>query len=299
MKQDFVEIIEVGPRDGLQSQKISLDFEKKVTWIQNLIQTGFKRIEVGAFVSAQKVPMMADTAKILRVLPRGQSRFVVLVPNPKGMELALESQVDEVAIFTACSESFTQNNIGMSIDESFEGFEKIYALAKNKKIPVRGYLSTVFSCPYEGKTDLSQVLRLTDRLLALGCHEICLSDTTGVATPDDLRRIVGKILEKHSAEKLVLHLHDTYGRAVLNTFTAFELGIRKFDASAGGLGGCPFAPGASGNVASEDLLSLFNALSVETGLDAAVLQQASEYLQTCREEVLPSKVFRAQRKNLF
>jgi hydroxymethylglutaryl-CoA lyase len=288
-------IVEVGPRDGLQSSTYTLNAEQKIAWIEALVAAGHRRLEIGAFVSHKRVPAMADSAEVFARIPRSPGvRYAALVPNERGMEAALAAQVDEVAVFTAASETFNQKNTHASIRETLDKFKSVIALAKAESIPVRGYISTVFGCPYEGSITPAKVWPVLEELLALGCFEISLGDTTGVANPLQVRRFLEEALRRAPVKKLAVHFHDTYGRALTNCWEALQQGVSVFDASGGGLGGCPYAPGANGNVATEDLDALFKTLNIQTGLKSIELQKASRLLASWLPDPLPSRVAAAQ-----
>ncbi len=293
MKQK-VQIVEVGPRDGLQNETKVLSLDEKRELILGLARAGLQRIEVGAFVSPKWVPQMADTAQLVEELPANKNlRTSVLVPNQKGMELALRTPIKEVAIFGACSESFSQKNINCSIEESFVRFAEVMALAKKHKIKVRGYLSTAFGCPYEGEVQPAQVLRLTKRMAALGVYEISIGDTIGVATPRQVTALTKKLIGAVGVKKIALHFHDTRGTALANVYAGLQLGVGVFDSSVGGLGGCPYAQGASGNLATEDLVYLLESMGLQTGVDLKALIDLSRRFQAVVGHPLPSRVLQA------
>jgi hydroxymethylglutaryl-CoA lyase len=273
--------VEVGPRDGLQNEKLALPVETKVGFIDLLSDTGVDEIEAGAFVSPKAVPQMADSAAVFENIRRKAGvLYSALVPNEKGLDAALEAEVDKIAVFTAASESFNQRNINASIAESLERFKPVVARAKQSKLPVRGYISTAFFCPYEGKIIPEKVLAVVDRLNALGVDELSIGDTIGRATPDDVRRLLESLLKRVRVERVFMHFHDTYGLAVANALTAWsEFGVSGFDSSTGGLGGCPYAPGASGNVGTEDLAFAFAASGGRVRVDIEKVRQAALALQ--------------------
>lgn len=263
-----VTIVEVGPRDGLQNESSFVATENKVELINLLSQSGLQYIEVTSFVSAKAIPQLADNETVFTTInqPAG-IHFSALVPNERGMLKALEVGVKEIAVFTAASEAFNQRNINCSISESIHRFEPVIALAKANKIRVRAYISCVLGCPYEGEIAPQQVAQVTRQLLALGVDEICLGDTIGVGTPRQTKAVLQQILEFLPLSKLAMHFHDTYGQAIANIYASLEYGIHRFDSSVAGLGGCPYARGASGNVATEDVLYLMHGLGIETGVD--------------------------------
>lgn len=267
-------IIEVGPRDGLQNEPTPVPTALKADFVFRLAEAGLKEIEVTSFVSPARVPQLSDAAELLPLLTDGPL-YSVLVPNLKGLERALESKVSRIAVFTAASETFTQRNIGMSIEESLAAFKTV-ADGFRARVPdgwVRGYLSMAFECPFEGKIDPSHVAAIANRLFEIGVDEVSLGDTIGVAGPQEVRRLSSKLPE--GKEKYAWHFHDTHGTAIANVAAALELGYAAFDASAGGLGGCPFAPGAGGNLATEDLVYFLERSGVATGVDLQRLAAAS------------------------
>lgn len=293
-----VEIVEVGPRDGLQNESQVLNVAARLDFVRRLSSAGLKRIEVGAFVSPHWVPQMQGTAELVsRILDEqanGQHsksiRFSALVPNPRGMQDALKFPLKEVAIFGACTESFSQKNINCSIDESFVRFKEVCAMAKKARVKVRGYLSMAFGCPYEGKVAESTVVSIAKRMKALGVYELSIGDTIGAATPAQVRSLVKKLKAKVGAKILAMHFHDTRGQALANVLAAYDLGIRVFDSSLGGLGGCPYAKGASGNLATEDLVYMFKGMKVATGVDIAKLIALKSYMEGVVGRKLPSRV---------
>jgi len=271
-----VRIVEVGPRDGLQNEEAIVPADAKVAFIEALAATGLQVVEATSFVSPRAIPQLADADEVfprIRRLPG--VRYPVLVPNLRGLERAEAAGVDAVAMFTAASEAFTQHNIGMSIDGSLAAFAPVLARAAGAGWWRRGYVSTAFGCPYSGDVVTEAVVDVSVALMDLGCDEISIGDTIGVAHPDDVRRVVGALLARIPAERLALHLHDTYGRALENVEAGLELGIRIFDASAGGTGGCPYAPGAPGNLATESLVGLLDRLGYEHGVDAEGVARAA------------------------
>ncbi len=286
-----VQIVEVGPRDGLQNEDHLVPIEDKLRFIQLLTDAGFKRIEATSFVHPKWVPQMADAKDLYPQIPKLDGViYSALVPNVRGMETAIEVGVQEIAVFTSVSETFNQKNINMSIDESLQVIESVIELAKQENIPTRGYLSTCFGCPYEGHIDEVIVAELTAKLIDLGCFEVSVSDTIGVATPGDVDRVLKAVLSQSNVEQVALHFHDTRGTALANIMQALNYDIAVFDSSAGGAGGCPFAPGAAGNVASEDLIYLFDGMGIETGISLEKLKEASLFLESVLEKTLTSRV---------
>lgn len=297
MKKSVV-IVEMGLRDGLQNEKTVLDADTRVEFAQRLIAAGTKRVEIGAFVSPTWVPQMAGTAEVVQkifalvksgAVPK-KTEFSVLVPNERGMMDAIASGVKEVAIFAACSESFSQKNINCSIDESFKRFEPVMALAKKHKIKVRGYLSTCFGCPFEGKVSEAKVVKLAQRMHKLGVYELSIGDTIGVADVGQVESLFRKIKKVVPVKKLAGHFHDTRGQALANILAAYKVGITVFDTSIGGLGGCPYAPGATGNVATEDVVYMFHGMGVKTGLNLDKLIDMNPWISEKIQHALPSKV---------
>ncbi|WP_413484486.1 hydroxymethylglutaryl-CoA lyase [Shewanella baltica] len=278
--KDRVSIFEMGARDGLQNE-VAVPTAAKIALIESLAGTGLKRIEAGSFVSPKWVPQMADSADVLKQIQRQNGVvYSALTPNVKGFELALDAKASEVAIFGAASQSFSQRNINCSIEESIERFIPLMELAKAHNIPVRGYVSCVLGCPYEGEIAVSEVARVSEILYKMGCYEISLGDTIGVGTPQKARRMLQTVSERVPIEKLALHFHDTYGQALANILACLDLGVRVFDSSVAGLGGCPYAKGASGNLATEDLVYMLHGVGFETGIDLQKLALAGQAIST-------------------
>lgn len=263
-----VKIVEVGPRDGLQNEPQALPVAARVELVEQLADTGLRHIEAGAFVSPRWVPQMADSGEVLRRLGRRPGvRFSALVPNQQGLEAALAAGCEEVAVFAAASEAFSQRNINCSIDDSLRRFEPVLALARERGVRVRGYVSCVLDCPYGGPVAPQRAGEVAQRLYELGCYEISLGDTLGKGTPDATARLVEHCAERLPLAALAGHFHDTFGMAVANVHAALQAGVRTFDSSLAGLGGCPYSPGASGNVATEDVLHLLHGMGYATGVD--------------------------------
>ncbi|WP_282610776.1 hydroxymethylglutaryl-CoA lyase [Pelagibius sp. Alg239-R121] len=274
-----VKIVEVGPRDGLQNEAQIVSAGVKVELIDRLADCGLSFIEAGAFVSPRWVPQMADSAEVLAAIRRKPNvSYPVLVPNIKGLERAIAAGVEEIAVFGAASESFTQKNINCSIAESLERFLPVMAEARAQGLRVRGYVSCVLGCPYEGEVAVSAVSDVAEALYHGGCYEISLGDTIGVGTPAKARAMVNAVAERVPVGDLALHFHDTYGQALANIHACLELGVGTVDSSLAGLGGCPYADGASGNVASEDVLYMLEGLGVKTGIDLALLIETSWWI---------------------
>lgn len=281
-----VKIYEVGPRDGLQNEKKTIPLAVKIELIDRLSETGLTRIEAGAFVSPRWVPQMADTAAVLSGIHRKEGvTYAVLVPNEKGMEAAIAANIREVAIFTAASEAFTRKNINCTIEESIARFAPVMALAKAHDINVRGYVSCVAGCPYEGAIAPEKVAAVSKALFNAGCYEISLGDTIGIGTPETIRAMLAAVREHVPIAKLALHCHATYGRALENIRAGLEEGVAVFDSSIAGLGGCPYAPGASGNVATEDVLRLMQECGIETGVSLDNILKTKEFISAALREL--------------
>lgn len=269
-----ITLYEVGARDGLQNET-PLPTQTKVDFINLLSQSGLNHIEAGAFVSAKRVPQMADSLNVMRAIERNNDViYSALTPNIQGFEMALSAQANEVAIFGSASEGFSQHNINCSISESLKRFEPVMALAQLHGIPVRGYLSCIIDCPYDGSTKENQVVQVAKALIDMGCYEVSLGDTIGTGTPLKVASLLDAILSDIPSHQIAVHFHNTWGQALPNIYQALSMGIDTIDASAAGLGGCPYAPGASGNVASEDVVYLCHQLGIETGIDLKILTQA-------------------------
>ena len=274
-----VTIVEVGPRDGLQNEPTFVATETKIDLINQLSKTGLKRIEATSFVSAKSIPQLSDGCFVFKQIHKpAPVRFSALIPNEQGMHKALESGVREIAVFTAASETFNQRNIHCSIAESITRFKPVIAMAKQENIVVRAYLSCVLGCPYEGEISPLKVATLSLQLIDLGVDEIALGDTIGVGTPKQTQALLDAILPFLPLSQLALHFHDTYGQAIANIFAALEYGVYCFDSAVAGLGGCPYAQGASGNVATEDVLYLMHGLGIETGIDIFQIVRIGELL---------------------
>jgi hydroxymethylglutaryl-CoA lyase len=292
-----VRIVEVGPRDGLQNEEQQVPTATKIQFIQMLADAGLKTIEATAFVSPKWVPQMADHAELMRALPRRAGvTYPALVPNLRGFEAAVDAGVTEVAVFAAASETFSQRNINCSIAESLERFAPVFAAARAAGIRVRGYVSCALGCPYEGEVNPARVAEVAGKLFAAGCYEISLGDTIGVGTPARAKQMIAAVTTKVPAEHLAGHFHDTYGQALTNIYASIEMGVRAFDASVSGLGGCPYAPGAAGNVASEDLLYMLNGMSIGTGVDLDRLIAAGAFIRQFLGTETQSRVAKARQK---
>jgi hydroxymethylglutaryl-CoA lyase len=293
-----VKIVEVGARDGLQNEARNLSVRQRLSLVKGLVKAGLRHVEVGAFVSPKWVPQMAGTDRLIEAMKKDPAlkktfkthSYSVLVPNLKGMELALPTGVKQVAVFGACSEAFSQRNINCSIKESFVRFQEVIGVAKRNKIKVRGYLSTAFGCPYEGRVSEARVLNNIERMLEMGVFEVSIGDTIGVATPKQVSRLCQKIDSRFGVKKIAMHFHDTRGTALANVLASLDQGIRIFDSSVGGLGGCPYAQGAAGNLATEDLVYMLDGMSIQTGVDLSALIQIYRTMSKRVDRVLPSHV---------
>jgi hydroxymethylglutaryl-CoA lyase len=275
-----VTVVEVGPRDGLQNEAAPVPTEAKVRFVEALADAGLPVVEVTSFVSPRAVPQLADAGEVLAAVRRRPGvRYPVLVPNMRGLERAQAAGADAIAVFTAASDAFAERNINMSVEESLVTFTPVVEHARAAGMWTRAYVSTAFGCPYSGDVAPAAVLNVALALLELGCDEISIGDTIGVATPVSIERVVTALLERIDAGRLALHLHDTYDRALANVAVGLQLGIATYDSSAGGLGGCPFAPGSAGNLATERLVSLLDALGVETGVDVEAVRRAGAALR--------------------
>lgn len=291
-----VTLYEVGPRDGLQAEAEIVSAADKIALIDRLSRTGLGFIEAASFVSAKWVPQMADAAEVMTGIRRREGvSYPVLTPNLQGYEAARDAGATTVAIFGAASESFSRKNINCSIDESLERFRFVTESAIRDGLKVRGYISCVVGCPYEGRIAPKAAVPVAQKMLDIGCYEISLGDTIGVATPGDIARLLDMMLKFVPAGKIALHCHDTYGQALANIVTALDYGIAVFDASVGGLGGCPYAPGASGNVATEDVLYMLDGLGIETGVDLDTIVDTAWFISGVLGRKPRSKVARAMR----
>lgn len=276
-----IKIVEVGPRDGLQNESKIVSTNDKIKFIALLSQSGLREIEATSFVHPKAIPQLADSDEVVKALNLKRSViYSALVPNMKGLERAIKSGIKRIAVFTATSETFTKKNINMTIEESLNTFKPVIASALENGISVRGYVSTCFVCPYEGKIKKEAVLDVASSLLELGVDEISLGDTIGAAISKDVYETIGYVLSKVSRDKVALHFHDTYGNALENVKAGLGLGINVFDSSAGGLGGCPYAPGAAGNLATETLLCMLNEMKIETGVKLDKINEASKFINS-------------------
>lgn len=286
-----VKIVDVGPRDGLQNEKEIVPTEAKIELIHRLAEAGLPVVEAGSFVSPKWVPQMADSAEIMDKITRKDGvSYPVLTPNLKGFEGAMAVGATEVAIFGAASESFSQKNINCSIEESLERFRPVVEAAKEQGVLVRGYVSCVVGCPYEGEIAPEKVADVSAKLYEMGCYEISLGDTVGVGTPGKVKDMLAAVSAKVPMEKLAVHFHDTYGQALANIYAALEMGVATVDSSVAGLGGCPYAKGASGNVATEDVIYMLNGLGIDTGVDLDKLCEAGRFISNVLGRAPASKV---------
>lgn len=294
-----VKIVEVGPRDGLQNEKQLIPTATKITLIEELVAAGLTYIEAGSFVNPKWVPQMADSAEVFAGIQRKPDiTYAALIPNLQGFERAITVNANEVAIFAAASEAFSQKNINCSIAESLQRFEPVMQAAKEKQIPVRGYISCVAGCPYSGAVDFQEVAKIAKDLLAMGCYEISLGDTIGVGTAGQIKQLIEIIAKDIAIEKLAVHMHDTYGQALANIFASLEMGVAVVDSSIAGLGGCPYAKGATGNVATEDLVYMLNGLQINHGVDLQKLILAGEKISLALNKENNSRVARALIANI-
>lgn len=289
-----VKIVEVGPRDGLQNEAALLSLATKITLVEKLVEAGLSVVEVGSFVSPKWVPQMAGSAEVYTgIQKRAGVSYPMLVPNLKGMEAALAAGVDEIAIFAAASETFAQKNTNCSIAESIERFEAVMQQAQAHQIKVRGYVSCVLGCPYEGEVPVAKVAEVAGQLYDMGCYEVSLGDTVGVGTPLKAQAMIEAVSQRIPVEQLAAHFHDTYGQGLANLFAVMQWGVATIDSSVSGLGGCPYAKGASGNVATEDVLYMLNGMGIETGVDMTKLLEAGRFISESLGRLPASKVGRA------
>ncbi len=292
----MIKIVEVGPRDGLQNEKKILTTDEKFTFISKLIDAGLKTIEVTSFVKPPAIPQMSDSSDLFSKVAKelkDKANFPCLVPNLKGYETAKSLGVKEIALFSATSDSFTKKNINATVDESFVRMKEVAESAQKDGIRVRGYISTAFGCPYEGSMSVEKLISVAKRFLDLGVYEISVGDTIGVATPKQVETFLKDLIPEVGLDKLAMHFHDTRGMALTNILVSLEKGIKTFDSSAGGIGGCPYAKGATGNVATEDVWYLLNSQGLKTGIDLPKLVEASTYILDKLEKTTESKFLRA------
>jgi isopropylmalate/homocitrate/citramalate synthase len=289
-----ITVVEVGPRDGLQNERVIVSTRQKVEFIDRLSRAGLPVIEVSAFVSARRVPQMADAeAALAGIARRPGTRYSALVPNLAGLDRAIAAGVTDIAVFAATTDTFSRRNINRSVDESLREYRTVCERAAAAGMRVRGYLSTAFGCPYEGEVSPARVADLTRRMLDLGVFEVAVSDTIGIAHPAQVQRVLENLQQAVLPEQIALHFHDTRGTALANVLAALMMGVSTFDASAGGLGGCPFAPGAAGNLATDDLVYLLDGLGAQTGVSLAALSEASAFIGALLDHPLPSRYAQA------
>jgi hydroxymethylglutaryl-CoA lyase len=291
-----ITVVEVGPRDGLQNEHALVNTPDKIEFVNRLTAAHLPVIEVSAFVSPKWVPQMADASEVFAGITRAPGiRYTALVPNPAGLDRALQAGVTEIAVFAASTETFSRKNINQSIDDSLANYKQVCERAAASGLRVRGYLSTAFGCPFEGPVAPERVAELTARLLELGVFEVAVSDTIGIAHPGDVPRVLTAVLARAPVDRIALHFHDTRGTALANVLTALPFGISTFDASAGGLGGCPYAPGAAGNLATDDLIYMLDGLGMDTGVLLNALSEASAFIESKLDHRLPSRFAQAAR----
>ncbi len=289
-----VTIVEVGPRDGLQNEHVLVPTADKIAFVDRLSAAGLPVIEVSAFVSPKWVPQMADAAEVFAgITRRSGTRYTALVPNLAGLDRAIAAGVSEIAVFAAASETFSRKNINQSVDESLATYRSVCERARSAGLRVRGYLSTAFGCPFEGDVPPERVAEVASRVADLGVFEVAISDTIGIAHPGQVPRVLDAVLARLPVDRIALHFHDTRGTALANVLTALPYGIATFDSSAGGLGGCPFAPGAAGNLATDDLVYMLDGLGIETGVSLEALSEASAFIEPKLDHRLPSRYAQA------
>ncbi|XP_050806900.1 3-hydroxymethyl-3-methylglutaryl-CoA lyase, cytoplasmic isoform X2 [Gopherus flavomarginatus] len=291
---DYVKIVEVGPRDGLQNEKVTVPTDIKIELINRLSKAGLSVIEATSFVSSKWVPQMADHTEVMRRIERHPGvQYPVLTPNLQGFHSAIAAGATEVSVFGAASESFNKMNVNCSIEESIEKFEDITKLARNMNIPVRGYVSCALGCPYEGNIIPAKVVEVSKQLYSMGCYEISLGDTIGVGTPGSMKRMLEAVMKEIPVSALAVHCHDTYGQALANILTAMQMGVGVVDSAVAGLGGCPYAKGATGNVATEDVLYMLNGLGINTGVNLYKVMETGNFICTALNKKTNSKVAQA------
>ena len=296
MPPKHVTIVEVGPRDGLQNEQASVSAADKIEFVNRLTAAGLPVIEVSAFVSPKWVPQMADAAEVFAGIARKRgTRYSALVPNLAGLDRAMQAGVTDIAISASSTETFSRRNINQSIDESLATYAQVCQRALAAGLRVRGYLSTAFGCPFEGDVAPAQVATVAEKIVALGVYEVSVSDTIGIAHPGQVPRVLDAVLSRLPIDRVALHFHDTRGTALANVYAALPYGIATFDASAGGLGGCPYAPGAAGNLATDDLIYMLDGMGIETGVSLTELGQASAFIEAKLDHRLPSRVVQASR----
>lgn len=294
MRKQKIQIKEVGPRDGLQNEDKIIETADKIEWIDRLSNTGLTYIEITSFVHPKWIPQLSDAREVAKAIKRYQGiTYAALVPNMKGLVTALEADIDEVSVFMSASESHNQANINKSIVDTYPILEEVVQGALQGGKTARGYISTAFGCPYEGEVQVEQVFRICDKLLEMGVREVSLGDTIGAASPNQIEDFLELALKRYKSTNLALHFHDTRGMALANVLAALDYGIETFDAALGGLGGCPYAPGASGNAATEDLVQMLNQMNINTGIDIQKLLQAGVFMRDKLQKNLPSHMLAA------
>jgi hydroxymethylglutaryl-CoA lyase len=275
-----VKVVEVGPRDGLQNVEEIISTDSKIAYIRKLVEAGCRHIEVTSFVHPKWIPQLADSKALYSQLPKEEGvHYIALVPNVKGMETALEVGVQEIAIFTSASETFSQKNTNASVAESLRRCREVAETARSHKMPFRGYISTAFGCPFEGSVSPNRVVEVAGELLDMGVYEVSIGDTIGIAVPSDVERLIGELLGRFTPDRIALHMHDTRHTALANILRGLDLGIAAFDASSGGLGGCPYAPGASGNLATENLVYMLDRMGITTNISMGKLGEATRLIE--------------------
>lgn len=276
-----VTVKEVGPRDGLQNEQLFISTEDKIEWINQLSETGLSYIEVTSFVHPKWIPQLKDSFEVASKIKKVEGvTYSALVPNMRGLESALATNIDEVAVFMSASETHNQKNINKSIDTTLPVLREVAEAARSANKTVRGYLSVVFGCPYEGSVPDYSIIKVADQLFEMGINELSLGDTIGVANPNQVKNLLEQLLKRYPKEKIAMHFHNTRGTALANVLASLEMGISTFDGSLGGLGGCPYAPGASGNLATDDLLYMLDGMGIRTGIDQMKLQNAARFIET-------------------
>lgn len=301
-KNNSVQIVEVGLRDGLQSEKIAIGLNEKLKLAQMLTESGLTRIELGSFVRSDWVPQMSGSFELIKKMNQWKKRkfshvaYSALVPNTKGLDLALQSGVKEIAIFASCSEAFSKANLNASRIEVHKRYKEVSTRAHKEGLKLRGYLSVCFGCPFEGFVSIKQVQEASEKLFDLGCYEVSLGDTIGVARVGQIEVLLDKLSSQFKLTQFAGHFHDTRGQALLNVYKSYEMGLRVFDSSFGGLGGCPYAPASTGNIATEELVYMFESLGISTQVDLKKLIQAGEFLSQSIQRPLPSRYWRAESK---
>ena len=287
-------IYEVGPRDGLQNEARQVPTADKLRFIDALVGAGIRDIEITSFVSPKWIPQLADASEVARGVHRPPGvRMSALVPNRRGLDAALAAGMKEIAVFLSASETHNKKNVNKTIEDTLRAFDEVIPVARAANVSVRAYVSTVYGCPYEGDVDPERSVALTGQLRDMGVYQVSLGDTIGVANPRQVEDVIGRVLAKHPADAVAMHFHDTQGTALANCLVALQLGVTTIDASAGGLGGCPYAPGASGNLATEDVVAMLHSMGVETGIDLDKLTEASRMAATFVGHELPSKYLKA------